>query len=62
MTIGGIIVAAGSSTRMGGSDKLLLQVGDRPRSAAVMAGKLAITPESAPPMRMPMPRGRSISP
>jgi 2-C-methyl-D-erythritol 4-phosphate cytidylyltransferase len=37
MTIGGIIVAAGSSTRMGGSDKLLLQVGDRPLIAYSLA-------------------------
>jgi 2-C-methyl-D-erythritol 4-phosphate cytidylyltransferase len=37
MTIGGIIVAAGRSTRMGGSDKLLLQVGDRPLIAYSLA-------------------------
>ncbi len=30
MTVGAIIVAAGSSSRMGGGDKLLLEVGGRP--------------------------------
>jgi 2-C-methyl-D-erythritol 4-phosphate cytidylyltransferase len=37
MTIGGIIVAAGSSTRMGGGDKLLAPVGGRPLIAHSLA-------------------------
>ena len=37
MTIGGIIVAAGSSVRMGGRDKLLLSVGGRPLIAHSIA-------------------------